>query len=865
MASCLPPCRSCILDTDWDQFAKVSQPQPPRSWSLRLPPPRPALSYPPQRPFDAPHSSTLLPTKGNTTLSTPHPPSADQLSAARLAHWRQNAAAGADGSAVALLTVESARHFVDSCGLLLFAPRPQLINSPAPSLVEATLGAPNSAPTLADSAEARALLARLIAGGSAVPLNLLGAPSTTPDAPDFIASAATFPYIFTLRGDKAFKQPPSTSGATKVSPLALNTYTLLVENGPTSAYDLATQLGKEVTEAAVLRSLNELWQNLRVLPVPSADGGATVWETVINRFTKQLKAGANAGQPTALSALISLYLSQALLATETEIETFLSPLAPRSRVRDVLHALTGARQLETIAVDGKTHLHIHGDLPTFMNQEVDAPDSQQAGESGDPVVELAEDGTRIKKFIPKPRKVGTGYIERAKPFSSTGRPSRESRPSDRTSSPRGGESRPSSRPAGRFAGKSTGRPDRSTGPARPAFNKPWEEEKIERAARGATDASAGSSEQQPFQDVDLDAAAAPPPAATRAFTDSRPAKRPFAAKASSDRPAFPRKPGFGGERPAYSRGREGAAEGRPPRQESGSREGADTRPPRRDFSGTARPSFGDRKPFSKPGFEDRKRESPDRSSGSRPQFGERPPFAEKERRSFRRDAPAAEGRPPRREFAPRAAGVGRPPRREFTSRPDGEGRPPRREFAPRAGGEGRPPRRDFNSLDESAGRPPRESFSKPRVFRDRQDGEAGSAAGRSERPAFRKFDAPRDPRKPFTPGDGGASGPPRRDFAGPGKPPFSPRKPFVRSGSDAASGGREGGFAGKRDGGGYAGKKPFVAKSAGFSGGKPSSGRPASRGADAPGASTFDKFKGGNKPWGKRPPGRKPKPDEGKA
>jgi hypothetical protein len=34
---------------------------------------------------------------------------------------------------------------------------------------------------------------------------------------------------------------------------------------------------------------------------------------------------------------------------------------------------------------------------------------------------------------------------------------------------------------------------------------------------------------------------------------------------------------------------------------------------------------------------------------------------------------------------------------------------------------------------------------------------------------------------------------------------------------------------------------------------------------DAPGANTFDKFKGGNKPWGKRPPARKHKPEEGEA
>ena len=136
----------------------------------------------------------------------------------------------------------------------------------------------------------------------------------------------------------------------KVSPLAANTFTLLIENGPKTAYDLVGDLGKEVTEAAVLRALSELWQQLRVLPVPQPGGKPTVWEPITTRFTKQIKTGANAGQPNALSTFISLYLGQAILATEDEIETFLSPLAPRSRVRDVLHALRRSSQALSRAV-----------------------------------------------------------------------------------------------------------------------------------------------------------------------------------------------------------------------------------------------------------------------------------------------------------------------------------------------------------------------------------------------------------------------------------------------------------------------------------------------------------------------------------
>ncbi len=304
--------------------------------------------------------------EGNT-LSTLSTPSADQLAAARLAHWHHNADP--------ILTINMLRDWLNTSGLVLYTPRPQQLPAPAPSFVEAILGSANTAPTLAETEEPRSLLTRLIADGAAIPLNLLGNPTGTgSETPDFIVSTLAFPYIFTLRGDKAWKQPPTTSGASKVSPLALATYNLLVEKVTLSAYDLATQLGKEVTETAVLRSLTELWQHLRVIPIPQPDGAATLWELTTTRFTRQIKAGANAGQPTALSALISLYLGQAIVATEDEIETFLSPVAPRSRIRDVVHALMSARQLETLAVEGKTVLHVNGELPAFLAIPTPAPD-----------------------------------------------------------------------------------------------------------------------------------------------------------------------------------------------------------------------------------------------------------------------------------------------------------------------------------------------------------------------------------------------------------------------------------------------------------------------------------------------------------
>src|SRR5271154_1781517 len=426
-------------------------------------------------------------------------PTAEQLGQARLAQWHQNGEA--------LLTFENLRSWMNVAGLVLFTPRPQQLPSPAPSFVEAVLGATNPEPTLADTEQARSLLTRMIAEGIAVPLNLLGTPAqNSGDVPDFIVSAPVFSYIFTLRGDKAWKQPPVTSGAFKVSPLAAATYEILSKRPMMSAYDLATELGKEVTETAVLRALNELWSHLRVLPIGQPDGGATLWELAGTRFTKQIKAGANAGQPSALSALISLYLGSALLASEEEIEVFLSPLAARSRIRDVVHALMGARELETLAVDGRTLLHVSGSLPAFITPKVETESDEVATTDETDEVEPATtleptDAPRISKFVAKPRKVGTGFpSDYGRKFNGTPMDARDDR-----------DRRPFERGA---------RPQRD---ARPSFDKPWNEN---RAARPA----AGEGESKPRFD--------------RENRSDRPDRR------EGGRPAFGRKPSFGA-RPGF--------------------------------------------------------------------------------------------------------------------------------------------------------------------------------------------------------------------------------------------------------------------------------------------------------------------------
>jgi hypothetical protein len=769
------------------------------------------------------------PSTANT--SNPAIPTAAQLADARRKLWHQQGEA--------LLTLENLRSWINAAGLVLFTPRPQIV-SPAPSLVEAVLGEPNSNPTLEQLATAKSLLGRLIAEGLAVPLNLLGAgPGTVHagapgDTPDFVASTAVFSYVFTLRGDKAWKQSPAATGPLKVSQLALATCEALTRRGPLTAFEAAAEVGKEVTEAAVLRALAELWAHLRVLPLPQPDGLPSLWELSSARFTKQIKAGANAGQPSALSALISLYLGQAVVASEDEIESFLSPLAPRSRIRDVVHALLAARQLDTLAVEGRTVLHVAGGLPAFLAPEpallTPMPDAiEVSGIAAEADVTQESDGSgeapRITKYVPKPRKIGTGYLAKAKPAKFAAKPFLSSKPSGPASNR---ERRPFSKPAA------------------PGFDKPWEEEKTRRlaAARkpsevredadGANDVAASQPAGEAAESIQL-----PVPRAYKPRTEGSGNRPAFGGK-----PAFRGKPGFGGK-PRFD------GEGRPPRRDFAPREaGGDARPPRKTFS---KPGTFGRK---REGFEGKPR------TGGKPAFGgeSRPPrrdFASRSDRGDRGERPAFGDRRAAGSYAPRPRSD-RPrsdrPRddRPRSDRP-GSDRPGSREggtFAPRKPFASRP--KDGAKIGAKFGG--KTSFSKSGKFAGkpregpREDTDQFSSAETGKR-VYRKFDAPRERRDQSPRGDRPAR-------------PFSPDRPARPAGPGGFAGKPGGGFKKKyagdfaprrssesseKSGGSFAGKKPFAKSGAPFSG-KPTS--------------TFAKFAGNRKPFGKKPPARKFKPRE---
>jgi hypothetical protein len=614
------------------------------------------------------------------------------------------------------------------------------------------------------------MLARMVAEGSAVPLNLLG--STTGE-PDYVCSSQAFSFVYTLRGDKNWKQEPAQTGSMRVSPLAVKVYEALKEKGALAPHDLSSEIGQGVNDSAILRALSELWAIQRVIPVPDPGGAPAKWELMSGRFVRHLKAGANAGQPTALSALLSLYLSQAVAATSDEMEIFLSPLAARSRVREVVGALAASRQLESTVINGKTLLYIPGALDELPADATAAPSLTSAPRS------RYEDDDRRHMIE-----------ERAARFAAEGGAPEERRPA-RTGSypvrrPAAAGDRPAPRREGGFGG-----PRREGG-----FGGPRREGGFAPQRRTGGFAG-GDRERRPFTRPDN--AAAP--------SDSQ--RNEFARPWDQDRKPFT--PREGGERRPFTP-REGGAERRPftPR-EGGERRpftpregGGERRPftPREGGSRPsfgARPSFGDRRPFTpREGGERRpftprgdgerrpftpreggeRRPFTPREGGSRPSFGDRKPFTPRGDRPFtpRGDRPfTPRGDGERRPFTPREGGERRP----FTPREGGERRP----FTPREGGERRP------FTPREGGRP---SFGDRKPFAPREGGE--------RRPFTPRGDGER---RPFTPREGGS------------RPSFGDRKPFAPReggrpsfGGRPSSGPRKPGFGGKPSFGGAPRRRP---------------------------------------------------------
>ena len=647
-------------------------------------------------------------------------------------------------------------------------------------------------------------LARLVAEGSAVPLNLLG---STTGQPDYVCSAQAFSFVYTLRGDKTWKQEPAQTGSMRVSPLAAKVYATLKEKGEQAPHQLSQELGQGIVDSAVLRALSELWAIQRVVPIPDGEGKPAKWEVMTGRFMRHIKAGANAGQPTALSALLSLYLSQTIAATGDEMEIFLSPLVARSRVREVVHGLSASQQLDTLVIEGKTLLHIAGDLPEFAADDSPRTASSPQRSRYERDDRMAADAERAARgpSSREGRPERTGSYPVRKPAGARAAGERGGRP---------GGARPSgakpfgARPSGaksfgsRPAGPRSGAEGRSNYPPRSAEGPPDRERRpFTRRDAGAAPGGERNQFARPWDDDRRPAGEASAERPTRDGASRERSARPgnFGERAGGARPAYGRtadRAGSGERRPSADRKpyapREGAERNPYPPREGAARkpfapgEGRERRPyapregggsgERRPFARRDGTDGGERRPFVR-------RDSGDRPSGERKPFsprdgGERKPFPPRGDGGERRPYAPREGAGERRPYAARE-GSASGERRPFVRREGGDRSfTDRKPFAPREEGERRP----FVPRDAAAG-----GERRPYVRRD------GNEGGERRPSGDRKLFQPREggSRAPFVP-RAAASGGEGRSF-GDRKPAFGPRKPF-----GAGSGGDRNSFGGPR-------------------------------------------------------------------
>ena len=259
------------------------------------------------------------------------------------------------------LTLEDARTWIEETGLCLFLPKRQYSASVAPSFVEAVAGKQNPNPEPAQIRLAEELLIRMEKDGVAVRLNLLGQPG---EQPDYVVAAWVLPYVYALRGDRDWRRIPQLTGSRQVSPLAVQAYKRL-EASEATIPELTRFLGREVSEAGVLRAITELWQQLRIIPVISAPGQPAQWQLLKVRFQKAIAEGASTSQVTAISVLASIYLQAVIAASMEEVELFLSPLTARSKIREVLRGLVATRQVHTLTMGHAPHYYVAGTLPEF--------------------------------------------------------------------------------------------------------------------------------------------------------------------------------------------------------------------------------------------------------------------------------------------------------------------------------------------------------------------------------------------------------------------------------------------------------------------------------------------------------------------
>ena len=251
-----------------------------------------------------------------------------------------------------LQTLEQAAQWMQSIGMCLVYPvRAAMV---APTFMGAFTGGgdrlPEESHAFADprAQSARELMVRMLRQHLAYEARMFG-------EANLLISAQSFPFFYALVGDR---NPRQDLKKEKSSQLVQDAYAVLQREGPISKRHLAERLGGAPSEAALDRALGELWGRLRIMRVDYRQGEGAFWDVLYRWAPEAVKQGTNLSLAQGLSALISKYLEAVIAAEQSEVEHFFSAMAPRSKVREAIHALLAAREFSFITVGGKTMIEI---------------------------------------------------------------------------------------------------------------------------------------------------------------------------------------------------------------------------------------------------------------------------------------------------------------------------------------------------------------------------------------------------------------------------------------------------------------------------------------------------------------------------
>lgn len=604
-----------------------------------------------------------------------------------------------------LRTFDDAREFFDSVGFALLYPSRSVL---LPSFIGAYLSSEENARDRKKAAADPRLKDALELANRLVREQVIFEVAT--ERGRLLVSANEFPYFYALLGDRNPKKAPD-EGVRGEQRLQAETFALIDKNGPSTKEELIAEVGKGISEAAMDRTIAELSQRLRVVRIPQSEG-ADRFDLLYKFAPDAVNQGKQVSNPEALSAIVARYLETVVAADQSQIEDFVGLVSPRSRVSEVLKALTGAGEFSYSYIGEKNLLRVSSSIkPEPKKPYVPRPKVERAERSAREG--SGERGERPKRFDRPRRELGdrprfdrAGGDRPAYSRESGDRGDRPFKPRRDFAAGEGGERRPyADRP--RFEKRD-----------RPGFRPGM---KFGGKAAGEGESTTGERPKQPYQ--------------RREGGDERPRKsfgdRPFRPR-DDDRGERPRK-SFGDRGDRSFKRREGA-DGERQRRSFGERGDPPSRPyQRRDDERGERPrkSFGDRgdRPFQRSEGVDGDR--PRRSFGERSDRPARP--------NQRRDE--ERGERPRKTFGDRGD-------RPFKRREDGDR--PRRAFGdresrpPREGGDRKPFRGSgFKKLDrpgKTGGKFGKPAFGKPK---SRFGGAKGKPFG--SRP--RKDDS-RPPRKP---------------------------------------------------------------------------------------------------------------------